>query len=297
MSEKTQAMRARITTGQGFIAALDQSGGSTPKALRLYGIEESAYSSEAEMFALMQAMRARIILSRDFTAKKILGAILFERTMDEAIDGLPVAEFLWARKGIVPFLKIDKGLEEARDDVQCLKPIGGLEALLAKAAGGGVYGTKERSVILAANQRGIADIVDQQFDLAGKVIAAGLVPIIEPEVDIHSPTKAKAEAMLRDALHAALDALPKGAEVMLKLTIPDQAGLYDVLADHPAVQRVVALSGGYSTADACARLSANPRMIASFSRALTEGLDAGQSDAEFDDALGHNIDRIYRASI
>jgi len=290
------AQATRVANDAGFIAALDQSGGSTPKALALYGIGEDAYASDAEMFALMQEMRARIILAPDFNSDKILGAILFERTMHEMIDGVPVAEFLWEKKGIVPFLKIDKGLEETANDVQLLKPIPGLEETLKTAVGFGIFGTKERSVIHAANEEGIKAVVAQQFDLAKQVCAAGLVPIIEPEVNIHSETKAAAEVMLRDAILAALDALEDGQDVMLKLTIPDEAGLYVPCADHPRVLRVVALSGGYSTDDACARLSRNPKMIASFSRALTEGLSAQQSDAEFNTALGQNIDKICGAS-
>lgn len=297
MFDMFQDMRTRIMTDGGFIAALDQSGGSTPKALALYGITEDAYSSEAEMFALMHQMRARIIMARDFTAEKILGAILFERTMRDTINGTPVAELLWRDKGVVPFLKIDKGLEETRDDVQLLKPISGLTALLSDARAFGVFGTKERSVIHAANAGGIEAVVAQQFDLAAEVCAAGLVPIIEPEVNIHADTKSEAETLLRDAIARHLDQLAVGHEVMLKLTIPNEAGLYDGLADHPCVLRVVALSGGYSTDDACARLSQNPKMIASFSRALTEGLNVAQSDAEFNAALGANIDKIYRASL
>lgn len=297
MQEIYQAMRARVIKDAGFIAALDQSGGSTPKALALYGITADAYANDAEMFALMHQMRARIILARDFTAEKILGAILFERTMRDVINATPVAQFLWQDKGVVPFLKIDKGLEDTKADVQMLKPIPDLAALLADARGFGVFGTKERSVIHEANAAGIEAVVAQQFALAAEVCAAGLVPIIEPEVNIHSQTKAEAETLLAAAIARHLDQLADGHEVMLKLTIPDQAGLYDDLADHDRVLRVVALSGGYSTDDACARLSQNPKMIASFSRALTEGLNVAQSDAEFDAALGANIDKIYRASL
>ncbi|MGX9354185.1 fructose bisphosphate aldolase [Roseobacteraceae bacterium S113] len=285
---------ARITQAPGFIAALDQSGGSTPKALRLYGIEEDAYGSDAEMFALMQEMRARIILSPGFSAEKILGAILFERTMHENIDDMPVGQFLWERKGVVPFLKIDKGLEDTAQGVQLLKPIAGLEETLATAKSFGIYGTKERSVIHEADAAGIKANVAQQFELADAVCQAGLVPIIEPEVNIHSESKAQAEAILRDELEAALN--NAAGDVMLKLTIPDEAGLYQSLADHARVQRVVALSGGYSTDDACARLAQNANMIASFSRALTEGLSAQQDDSAFNSALGSNIDKIFAAS-
>lgn len=290
------AQATRISNDAGFIAALDQSGGSTPKALALYGIGEDAYGSDAEMFALMQEMRARIIQAPDFNSDKILGAILFERTMHEKIDGVPVAEFLWEKKGIVPFLKIDKGLEETANGVQMLKPIPGLEETLKTAVSFGIFGTKERSVIHEANEAGIKAVVAQQFELAKQVCAAGLVPIIEPEVNIHSETKGAAEVLLRDAILAELDALSEDQTVMLKLTIPDEAGLYVPCADHPRVLRVVALSGGYSTDDACARLSRNPKMIASFSRALTEGLSAQQSDEAFNAALGQNIDKICAAS-
>ncbi|SFE01631.1 fructose bisphosphate aldolase [Roseivivax sediminis] len=290
-------MARRMETGQGFIAALDQSGGSTPKALRLYGVEEDQYSGEEEMFAEIHEMRARIITAPDFTSQKVLGAILFERTMRGEIEGKPVADLLWNDRGIVPFLKIDKGLEAQDKGVQMMKPMPGLEALLTEAAGFGIFGTKERSVIHEANPDGIDAIVAQQFEIAKLVTNAGLVPILEPEVDIHSETKAEAEGMLRDAIHGFLDKLPEDETVMLKLTIPSEPGLYDVLADHPRVLRVVALSGGYSTDDACERLSKNSKMIASFSRALTEGLSKQQSDDEFNAALGANIDKIYRASV
>lgn len=294
MTQSAQA--TRISTDAGFIAALDQSGGSTPKALALYGIGEDAYGSDAEMFALMQNMRARIILAPDFNADKILGAILFERTMHEMIDGVPVAAYLWDKKGIVPFLKIDKGLEETANGVQMLKPIPGLDETLKTAVEFGIFGTKERSVIHEANEAGIKAVVAQQFELAKAVCAHGLVPIIEPEVNIHSETKAEAEEMLLAALMVELDALEDGQNVMLKLTIPEVAGLYVPCAEHPRVLRVVALSGGYSTDEACARLSQNAQMIASFSRALTEGLSAQQSDEEFAAALGANIDKICAAS-
>ncbi len=290
-------MRAQMKSGAGFIAALDQSGGSTPKALSLYGVEPSDYSSEAEMFQAMHDMRARIILADGFTSDKVIGAILFERTMNETITGKEVAKLLWEDRGVVPFLKIDKGLEDQAEDVQLLKPMPGLDDLLAQARAKGIFGTKERSVIHGANGQGIDKVVAQQFDVAQQVVDAGLVPIIEPEVNIHSPSKAKAEDLLLAALSAHLDALPQNAEVMLKLTLPDVAGLYDVLADHPNVLRIVALSGGYSTADACQKLSQNRKMIASFSRALTEGLNVRMSDAEFNAALGTQINQIYQASL
>lgn len=290
-------MRAQMKSGAGFIAALDQSGGSTPKALSLYGVEPSDYSSEAEMFQAMHDMRARIILADGFTSDKVIGAILFERTMNETITGKEVAKLLWEDRGVVPFLKIDKGLEDQAEDVQLLKPMPGLDDLLAQARAKGIFGTKERSVIHGANGQGIDKVVAQQFDVAQQVVDAGLVPIIEPEVNIHSPSKAKAEDLLLAALSAHLDALPQNAEVMLKLTLPDVAGLYDVLADHPNVLRIVALSGGYSTADACQKLSQNRKMIASFSRALTEGLSAQQDEAGFNAKLQDAIDAIHAASI
>ncbi|MGY9046390.1 fructose-bisphosphate aldolase [Puniceibacterium antarcticum] len=291
------AQAERIKTGKGFIAALDQSGGSTPKALKLYGVEEDSYSGDTEMYGEIHAMRSRIILAPDFTSDKVLGAILFERTMRAEINGTPTAALLWEDRGVVPFLKIDKGLEDEADGVQLMKPMPDLEALLADAVGFGIFGTKERSVVHHANATGIAAVVAQQFDVAKRVVAAGLVPIIEPEVNIHSETKAEAEEMLRDEILKHLDALEDGQDVMLKLSIPTQANVYDVLADHPKVLRVVALSGGYSTDDACAKLSHNRKMIASFSRALTEGLSKQQSEDEFNTALGGNIDKIYQASL
>jgi fructose-bisphosphate aldolase class I len=286
-----------MATGKGFVAALDQSGGSTPKALSLYGVEPSDYSGDVEMFQAMHDMRARIILADDFTSAKVLGAILFERTMDDMIKGKPVAQVLWEDRGVVPFLKIDKGLEDEANGVQLLKPMPELEALLARAKQAGIFGTKERSVIQSADASGIAAAVAQQFDVAKAVSAAGLVPIIEPEVNIHSETKAECENMLKAALETHLAALPAGEMVILKLTIPEVAGHYESLADHPNVLRVVALSGGYSTEEASERLSHNPKMIASFSRALTEGLNVKMTDAEFNAALGANIEKIYRASV
>lgn len=293
----TDAQRAQMKDGKGFVAALDQSGGSTPKALSLYGVEPSDYSGDAEMFQAMHDMRARIILADDFTSAKVLGAILFERTMDETINGKPVADLLWEDRGVVPFLKIDKGLEDEAQGVQMLKPMPELGALLARAKKAGIFGTKERSVIQAADAGGIAAVVAQQFEVAKQVCAAGLVPIIEPEVNIHSSTKADCENILKAELEKHLAAFPDGDMVMLKLTLPEVAGHYDSLADLPNVLRVVALSGGYSTDEACARLARNPKMIASFSRALTEGLNVKMTDAEFNAALGANIDKIYNASV
>jgi fructose-bisphosphate aldolase class I len=286
-----------METGAGFIAALDQSGGSTPKALALYGVDANDYASEDEMFAEIQRMRARIILSPDFTRDKVIGAILFEKTLHEMIEGQSVPAYLWGVRGVVPFLKIDKGLEDQADDVQLLKPIPGLAEMLAEAKALGVYGTKERSVVHGANAAGIEAIVANQFHVAHQVLAAGMVPIIEPEVNIHSETKAQAEAMLAEALMRHVQGLEAGQDVMLKLTLPDRPGLYDALADHPRVLRVVALSGGYSTDDASARLAQNHKMIASFSRALTEGLQRDMTDDGFNTALGGNIDKIFRASV
>lgn len=281
----------------GFIAALDQSGGSTPKALRLYGVEESAYGSEAEMYDLIHEMRSRIIKSPAFTGDKVIGAILFEQTMDRAIDGMPTATYLWEKRGVVPFLKIDKGLEAEADGVQLMKPMPGLGALLARAAKGGVFGTKERSVINAANAVGIEAIVAQQFAVAAEVAAAGLMPILEPEVTISIADKAEAEVLLLASLLRHLDALPAGQQVMLKVTLPTKANLYKPLVDHPAVLAVVALSGGYSRNEAIAILAQNTGVIASFSRALSEGLSADQTDAEFDATLARAITGIYEASI
>lgn len=286
-----------MESGQGFIAALDQSGGSTPKALALYGVDASSYAGDDEMFAAMHAMRSRIILADAFTSEKVIGAILFERTMDGDIDGKPVAQLLWEDRGVVPFLKIDKGLEETAQGVQLLKPMPGLDTLLARAADKGIFGTKERSVVHEADADGIEAVVAQQTQVARQVCAAGLVPIMEPEVNIHSATKAEAEDMLAAALMRHVETLTPDERVMLKLTIPDQAGLYDTLADHPNVMRVVALSGGYSTDEASARLAKQSKMIASFSRALTEGLNVQMSDAAFNAALAANIDKIYRASV
>ena len=295
MSNAKQAEQMR--KGAGFIAALDQSGGSTPKALRLYGVPETAYASEDEMFDLIHQMRARIIKSPAFTGDKVVGAILFEQTMDREIDGTPTATYLWEQRGVVPFLKIDKGLEEARDGVKLMKPIPGLDALLKRAVKAGIFGTKERSVIDAANPAGIKAIVAQQFELGAQVLAHGLVPILEPEVTISIADKAEAEAILRDEILAHLDTVPADQQVMLKLTLPNVANFYKPLIDHPRVMKVVALSGGYSREEANKLLAQNTGMIASFSRALTEGLSAGQSDAEFDKLLGDAIDSIHAASL
>jgi fructose-bisphosphate aldolase class I len=286
----------RMRSGKGFIAALDQSGGSTPKALSLYGIQEGAYSSDAEMYDLIHQMRSRIIASPVFGGDRVLAAILFEQTMDREISGTPSATFLWDDKGVVPFLKIDKGLAEASDDVQLMKPIPGLDDLLARAAEKGIFGTKERSVIGAANAAGIAAIVEQQFELGLAVLAHGLIPILEPEVTITIPDKAAAEDLLRDVIAKHLDALPDGQQVMLKLSLPTVPNHYTPLIEHPKVMRVVALSGGYSRDEADALLAENNGLIASFSRALTEGLSAEQSDAEFNTALDKAIQSIYDAS-
>lgn len=289
-------MRDIIRNGQGFIAALDQSGGSTPKALKGYGIEADAYSGDEEMFGLIHQMRARIITSPCFGGGKVIGAILFERTMDGEVDGKPVPAALIER-GVVPFIKIDKGLEDEANGVQLMKPMPELDALLSRAKGLGVFGTKERSVINLANRQGIAAIVDQQVAVAQQVLAAGLVPIIEPEVNIKSPERAEADQMLLDELTRALDAMPGTEQVMLKLSLPQQAGLFAPLTRHPRVLRVVALSGGYARPEACAELAKNAGMIASFSRALLEDLRHQMTDDEFDQSLGSAIDEIHAASV
>jgi len=296
MSERIAAMAAQAANKDGFIAALDQSGGSTPKALKLYGIGEGAWSNEAEMFDLIHQMRARIIKSPAFTGDKVMGAILFEQTMDRDIDGTPTAQYLWEKRGVVPFLKIDQGLQEAKDGVKLMKPMPKLDALLTRAVAAGIFGTKERSVIDAANPAGIAAVVAQQFEVARQVLAHGLVPIIEPEVTISIADKAEAEDMLLAEILKQLDTLPEGKQVMLKLTLPTKANLYKPLVDHPRVMRVVALSGGYTRDEANAKLAENTGVIASFSRALTEGLSAQQSDAEFDAVLAGAIDSIFEAS-
>jgi fructose-bisphosphate aldolase class I len=292
-SEQFEKMR----TAQGFIAALDQSGGSTPKALRLYGLDETAYADEAQMYDLIHQMRARIMTSPAFTGERILGAILFEMTMDRQVEGMGTAEYLWQRKHVVPFLKVDKGLEAQGDGVQLMKPIPGLDALLERAIGHGVFGTKMRSVIALGDEAGVAAVVAQQFAIGRQILAAGLVPIIEPEVDIHSPQKGLAEVLLRDALRAELDQLGDDQHVMLKLTLPDEDGFYADVVAHPNVLRVVALSGGYSRQEANALLARNHGVVASFSRALTEGLTAQQTEAEFDAMLDASIQSIYEASI
>ncbi len=290
-------MLDKVRNGSGFIAALDQSGGSTPKALRLYGIEDDQWSTDDEMFDLMHAMRTRIVTSPAFTGDKVLGAILFEQTMDRQIDGRGSADYLWNVKHVVPFLKVDKGLADVADGAQVMKPIPDLRALLDRAVGLGVFGTKMRSVIAAADAAGVEAVVAQQFDVATQIIDAGLVPIIEPEVDITIADKAEAEALLRDHIAQALDALSADQQVMLKLSIPTVDDFYTPLIEHPRVVRVVALSGGYPRDEANERLARNHGMIASFSRALTENLSAGQSAAEFDAALAETIDSIYAASL
>ena len=288
----------KIKSGKGFIAALDQSGGSTPKALKLYGIDESAYSCLGEMFDLVHEMRTRIITSPVFTGDRILGSILFEMTMDRQIDGKGAAEYLWENKRIVPFLKVDKGLATEADGAQVMKPMPGLAEVLDRAKAHGVFGTKMRSVIKLANAAGVKAVVDQQFEVGRRILAAGLVPIIEPEIDIFCPQKADAEALLKAALLAALDGLDgPGQQVMLKLTLPEVDGFHAELVAHPNVLRVVALSGGYTRDDADARLARNHGVVASFSRALTEGLTVQQSEAEFDAVLDASIASIYEASI
>ena len=289
-------MLQQIKTGQGFIAALDQSGGSTPKALKGFGIAEDAYSNEDEMFELIHQMRQRIITAPSFGNGKIIGAILFEKTMDGEADGKPVPELLWQR-GVVPFLKVDKGLEEDADGVQLMKPMPDLDALLKRAVAKGIFGTKMRSVINMASASGIAANVTQQFKVANQIIDHGLMPIVEPEVSLKSPERAEADAILKDELSKALDALPDDRQVMLKLSIPVEPGLYDSIIAHPRVARVVALSGGFLQEEACVELAKNPGMIASFSRALLQDLRHGMDDAEFDRTLAAAIDKIHRASI
>lgn len=292
-----KAMADQVRAGNGFIAALDQSGGSTPKALKLYGIDEDRYSSEAEMFDLIHAMRTRIIKSPAFTGDRIVGAILFEMTMDREIDGVPTAKFLWEKKHVVPFLKVDKGLADTTDGVKLMKPIGGLDALLDRAVAHGVFGTKMRSVIDAANPGGIAANIAQQFEIGHEILAKGLVPILEPEVTITIPDKAEAEDIVLAEILKHLDGIPDGVEIMLKLSLPTKANQYKALVDHPKVMRVVALSGGYARDEANALLAENTGVIASFSRALTEGLSDAQSDAAFDATLAETIESIYAASV
>jgi fructose-bisphosphate aldolase, class I len=286
----------KIKSHPGFIAALDQSGGSTPKALALYGIKEGAWSNEDEMFVIVHQMRTRMITSPAFNGERIIGAILFENTMDRDIEDQPTADYLWNVKRVVPFLKVDKGLEKEKDGAQLMKPIPGLAALLEKAKGKRIFGTKMRSFIKQASEGGINDIVKQQFELAAQIIAAGLVPIVEPEVDIHCPEKAKAEPLLKAAILEKLNQLPAGQLVMLKLTLPEQDNFYADFVKHPKVLRVVALSGGYSREEANDRLRRNHGVVASFSRALAEGLSAQQSDAEFNATLDKSIQSIFEAS-
>ena len=295
-SQAQQAMLDKIKVQKGFIAALDQSGGSTPKALKLYGIDPSAYSTDEEMFDMVHAMRTRIITSDVFSGERVLGAILFENTLDRDIEGMPSAKFLWEKKRVVPFLKVDKGLEDEANGVQLMKPIPTLGTLLAKAVAQDVFGTKMRSVVKLANHEGIKAIVAQQFEVGKQILAAGLVPIIEPEVDINSPEKAEAEALLKLEIMTQLNLLNEGQEVMLKLTLPTQDNFYKELVDHPKVIKVVALSGGYTRDEANAKLAENPGIIASFSRALTEGVSAQQSQEEFDSTLDAAIESIYQAS-
>jgi len=291
-----QEQLARMRSGDGFIAALDQSGGSTPKALRLYGIEENEYSGDAQMFDLIHGMRSRMVTSPSFGGNRVLGAILFEGTMDRDIEGLGSADYLWKTKGVIPFLKIDKGLADDADGVQLMKPMPELDALLAKGVSKGIFGTKMRSVIKEANKAGIDAVVAQQFAVGRQILAVGLVPIIEPEVDINSATKKEAEVLLKAALLAELNAQPADQPVMLKLTLPEVDDFYQDLVKHPSVLRVVALSGGYSREESNQRLSRNHGVIASFSRALTEGLSAKQSEAEFNATLDSTIQGIFDAS-
>ena len=286
----------KIKSHPGFVAALDQSGGSTPKALAQYGIKEGAWSNEDEMFAIVHEMRTRMICSPAFNGKRIIGAILFENTMDRNINGQPAANYLWNVKGVVPFLKVDKGLAAEKNGVQLMKPIPALAALLEKAKSKRIFGTKMRSFIKQANAQGIKDVVNQQFELADQIIAAGLMPIVEPEVDIHCPEKAKAEGLLKAAILEKLNHLPQGQMVMLKLTLPEQDNFYADFVKHPKVLRVVALSGGYSRDEANNRLRRNHRVVASFSRALAEGLSAQQSNAEFNAGLDKSIQSIFEAS-
>ena len=292
-----QSQTDLIKAGKGFIAALDQSGGSTPKALRLYGVEENAYSNDDEMFALIHDMRSRIAQAPEFTGDKVVGAILFEKTMDGEINGKPSATYLWEERGVVPFLKVDKGLAAEENGAQVMNPMPELDALLDKANEKGIFGTKMRSVIHAANPEGVKAVVGQQFDVAKQILAKGLMPIVEPEVTISIADKSEAEELLRDEILAQLDALSDDQNVMLKLTLPNVANLYQPLVDHPRVLRVVALSGGYSREQANDMLSQNAGIIASFSRALTEGLSAQQDDTAFNSVIAGTIDDIYAASV
>lgn len=286
----------KVKSGRGFIAALDQSGGSTPKALKLYGIDESDYSNDVEMFDLIHKMRARIMTSSVFNGERILGSILFEMTMDRDVDGRGTADYLWNVKNIVPFLKVDKGLEDEANGAQTMRPIPGLDELLDRAQGKGVFGTKMRSVIKDSNGSGVRAVVNQQFEIARQIMANGLVPIIEPEIDIHSPNKSEAERLLRDAMREQLDDLAPDQQIMLKLTPPEVDDFYASMVVHPNVLRVVALSGGYSRDEANQRLARQHGVVASFSRALTQGLTAQQSDKEFNETLNTSIESIYQAS-
>jgi fructose-bisphosphate aldolase class I len=294
---RTAQQQRKISTQPGFLAALDQSGGSTPKALAAYGIAEGAWSGEEQMFTLVHQMRARIITSPSFNGDRILGAILFEGTMDRDIEGQPTADYLWNQKRVVPFLKVDKGLAEESDGVHLMKPMPGLPALLAKASAKNIFGTKMRSVINQASPDGIPAVVAQQFAVAAQILAAGLMPIVEPEVDIHCPEKAAAEALLKAAITEKLNTLPAGQQVMLKLTLPEQDDFYAGLVRHPKVLKVVALSGGYSRTEADKRLSRNHGVVASFSRALVDGLSSLQTPGEFDAELDSTIQEIYEASL
>ncbi|MCD8497882.1 MAG: fructose bisphosphate aldolase [Alphaproteobacteria bacterium] len=289
--------RAKIANNNGFIAALDQSGGSTPKALKQYGIEETAFRNEDEMFDLVHQMRTRIITAPAFNGEKVIGAILFEKTMDNSINGTPTAQYLWEKLGVVPFLKIDKGLADEMDGVQIMKPMPDLSALLKRAKAAGIFGTKMRSVINTASASGIAAVVAQQFEVASQILDHGLMPIIEPEVNIKAADKEACEEIMKAEILKHLNTLPEGREVMLKLTLPETANFYADLIAHPKVLRVVALSGGYSLEESCKRLSENDGMIASFSRALSNDLRASQSDAEFNSTLSAVIDKIYAASV
>ena len=286
----------KIRTGSGFIAALDQSGGSTPKALKAYGIEESQYNGDDEMFDRIHEMRTRIVTSQSFSGSRILGAILFENTMDRSIDGMSSSDYLWSIKGVVPFLKVDKGLADEQHGVQVMKPIDGLDGLLDKASENNIFGTKMRSVIKSADEDGINAVVDQQFEIGNRILQAGLMPIIEPEVDIHSPEKSACEGLMRDAIMRNLELLSEGDAVMLKLTLPEEDNFYSGLVESEKILRVVALSGGYSREEANARMSRNSGVVASFSRALTEGLSAQQSQSDFDTLLDSSIQSIFDAS-
>ena len=296
MSAFDDQMR-KVETADGFIAALDQSGGSTPKALKQYGIDEDAWSNEDQMFAVVHEMRTRIVTSPAFDGERILGAILFEGTMDRDIEGVPSAKYLWERKGVVPFLKVDKGLAELRDGVQLMKPIPNLDETLRKASAKGIFGTKMRSVVKEANPAGVDAIARQQFEIGERILAHGMVPILEPEIDIHCPDKAEAEELLRKGILEGVDQLADGVRVMLKLTLPELDDFYRPCIEHPAVLKVVALSGGYTRQDANARLARNHGMVASFSRALVEGLAAQQSDEEFNVGLDRSIESIFQASM